>query len=56
MTPPKSKSLILSPPIAAEGLVDANFSKPAPKSKSPPAFSGSFYYLTSFSYLTAFLD
>jgi len=42
MTPPKSKSLTLSPPIPPLGLVEANFSKPAPKSK--PWLSDSYYY------------
>jgi len=39
MTPPKSKSLTLSPPMAPPALFVANFSKPAPKSNPESAFS-----------------
>ena len=39
MTPPKSKSLTLSPPMAPAAVFVPNCSKPAPKSNPESAFS-----------------
>jgi len=51
ITPPKSKSFTLSPPIPPAALLVANFSKPAPKSKPPSAFSGLACGASSLSFL-----
>ena len=45
ITPPKSKSFTLSPPIAPPALLEANFSKPAPKSKPGLSSVGCYYGL-----------